>query len=191
MDYKEELRLALWHWQGEIYDLKVVKYLDESKSLKTQSFICLCWLTSRQSNWLILAADINQGCKNMCANPQSNWLNTIAVRASYILPILKRFPWWKPRKTGGWSISPRKKTKQKPFCVFSFRVDPLNRQSFIEIGEMACSTIAWCSRGHTLKVTKGCLILGYVVFLWNPFIQRWICVWSSSVNLKKHALLRR
>ena len=41
MDYKEELRLALWHWQGEIYDLKVVKYLDESKSLKTQSFICL------------------------------------------------------------------------------------------------------------------------------------------------------
>ena len=22
----------------------------------------------------------------MCANPQSNWLNTIAVRASYILP---------------------------------------------------------------------------------------------------------
>ena len=29
-------------WQGEIYDLKVVKYLDESKSLKTASFICLC-----------------------------------------------------------------------------------------------------------------------------------------------------
>ena len=26
----------------------------------------------------------------MCANSQSNWLNTIAVRASYILPILKR-----------------------------------------------------------------------------------------------------
>ena len=31
-------------WQGKIFDLKVVKYLhlDESKSLKTQSFICLC-----------------------------------------------------------------------------------------------------------------------------------------------------
>ena len=27
----------------------------------------------------------------MSANPQSNWLNTIAVRASYIFPILKRF----------------------------------------------------------------------------------------------------
>ena len=29
----------------------------------------------------------------MRANPQSNWLNTIEVRASYILPIFKRFPW--------------------------------------------------------------------------------------------------
>ena len=27
----------------------------------------------------------------MSANPQSNWLNTIAVRASHIFPILKRF----------------------------------------------------------------------------------------------------
>ena len=45
-------------WQGEIFHLKDVKYSDESKSLKTQSFICLCWLTSRQSNWLILASDI-------------------------------------------------------------------------------------------------------------------------------------
>ena len=83
----------------------------------------------------------------MCANPQSNWLNTIAVRASYILPILKRFPWWKPRKTGGWSISPRKKNQNRNQFVFlSFGVDPLNWQSFIEIGEMACSTTAWCSR---------------------------------------------
>ena len=29
-------------WQREIFDLKVVKYLDESKSLKTQLYICLC-----------------------------------------------------------------------------------------------------------------------------------------------------
>ena len=28
----------------------------------------------------------------MYANPQTNRLNTIAVRASHILPILKRFP---------------------------------------------------------------------------------------------------
>ena len=56
----------------------------------------------------------------MCANPQSNWLNTIAVRASYILPILKQFSRGKPRKTGGggWSISPRKKTKAESSLVF-------------------------------------------------------------------------
>ena len=55
----------------------------------------------------------------MCANPQSNWLNTIAVRASYILPILKQFPRGKPRKTGGgWSISPRKKTKAESSLFF-------------------------------------------------------------------------
>ena len=33
----------------------------------------------------------------------------------------------------------------------SFGVDPLNWQSFIEIGEMACSTTVRCSRGHALK----------------------------------------
>ena len=125
----------------------------------------------------------------MCANPQSN---TIAVRASYILPFLRRFPRWKSRKTrgvvylpsektktettclfefwgrpfylfwgdfrgenqekpGGWSISPRKKPKQKPHVFLSFGGDPLNLQSFIEISEMVCSTTAQCSRGHTLK----------------------------------------
>ena len=56
----------------------------------------------------------------MCANPQSNWLNTIAVRASYILPILKQFPRGKPRKTGGGGglSLPGKKPKQK--AVFFF-----------------------------------------------------------------------
>ena len=56
----------------------------------------------------------------MCANPQSNWLNTIAVRASYV-------------------------------CLLEFWVDPLNWQSFIEIGGTACGTTARCSRGHALK----------------------------------------
>ena len=37
------------------------------------------------------------------------------------------------------------------FVFLSFGVDPLNWQSFIEIGEMACSTTARCSRGQTLK----------------------------------------
>ena len=44
-----------------------------------------------------------------------SFFNTIAVRASYILPILKRFPWWKPRKIGGGGgggvyLLPEKKT---------------------------------------------------------------------------------
>ena len=54
----------------------------------------------------------------MCANPQSNWLNTITLRASYILHILKRFPWLKSRETGGVVYLPRKKPRQKPVCPF-------------------------------------------------------------------------
>ena len=53
---------------------------------------------------------------------------------------------------GGCSIYPWKKPKQKPVFLFEFWVDPLNWLIFIEIGEMACSTIARCSRGHALKV---------------------------------------
>ena len=41
-DYKEEFKIGVVaFWQGEIFDLKVVK-LDESQSLKTLSFIFLC-----------------------------------------------------------------------------------------------------------------------------------------------------
>ena len=90
----------------------------------------------------------------MCANPQINQLNTIAVRASYILPILRRFPWWKPRKTvGGGGLSPPEKNQNRNHFVFlGFWVNPLNWQSFTEIGEIACSRTAQCSRGHTLKL---------------------------------------
>ena len=43
MDYKGELnKILVAFWQGERFDLKVVKHLVELKSLKTQSFICLC-----------------------------------------------------------------------------------------------------------------------------------------------------
>ena len=87
----------------------------------------------------------------MCANPQSNRFNTIAVRASYISLILRRFPWWKPRKTGG-GLSPTGKNQNRNKFVFlSFGVDPLNWQSFTEIGEVACSTTSRRSRGHALK----------------------------------------
>ena len=54
----------------------------------------------------------------MCVNPWNNWLNTIAVRASYILPV-KAISLVKTKKNRGWSISPRKTPKQK-CCVLGF-----------------------------------------------------------------------
>ena len=55
----------------------------------------------------------------MCANPQSNRLNTIAVRASYILPIWSDFLGENQEKPGGGLSPPGKKPKQKPVCFFS------------------------------------------------------------------------
>ena len=67
----------------------------------------------------------------MFANPRSNWLNTIAVRASYILPILRWFPWWKPRKTRGVVyLPPEKKPKQKQVCLFEFWSRPFKPSVF-------------------------------------------------------------
>ena len=37
------------------------------------------------------------------------------------------------------------------FVILSFGVDPLNWPSFIEIGEIVCSTPAWCTHGLTLN----------------------------------------
>ena len=42
----------------------------------------------------------------MSADCQGNILKTVAVRASYILPILKRFLGENPRKRGGGGLSP-------------------------------------------------------------------------------------
>ena len=59
----------------------------------------------------------------------------------------------KNRGRGGGGLSPLGKNENRNhFVFFSFGVDPLNWQSFIEIGEMACSTTARCSCGHTLNV---------------------------------------
>ena len=44
----------------------------------------------------------------MSADCQGNILNTVAVRASYILPILKRFLGENPRKRGGVYLPPEK-----------------------------------------------------------------------------------
>ena len=83
----------------------------------------------------------------MSADCQGNMLNTVAVRISYNLLILKRFLGENPRKPGGDGLSPPgSNEKRNHSAILSFRVDPLNWQSFIEIGEMACSTTTWCSR---------------------------------------------
>ena len=49
-----------------------------------------------------------------------------------------------PRKTGGEGVVylPPEKLKQKPVFFFSFGVDPLNWQSFTEIGGIARTTTA-------------------------------------------------
>ena len=44
----------------------------------------------------------------MCVNPWNNWLNTIAVRASYILPV-KAISLVKTKKTGGGLSPPGKR----------------------------------------------------------------------------------
>ena len=95
----------------------------------------------------------------MCANPQSN---TIAVRASYILQAISLVKIKKNQ--GGWSISPRKKAKQKPLCLFEFWGRPFKLAKFIEISEMVCSTTAQYSRGHTLK-SRQCST-SVVVMVW-------------------------
>ena len=70
---------------------------------------------------------------------QGNMLNTVAVRASYILPILKRLLSENPRKSGGeGGLSPPGNNENRNhFAILSFGVDPLNWQSFIGIDEMA------------------------------------------------------
>ena len=42
MGYKVIKISVVAFWQREIFDPKAVKYLNESKSLKIQSYICLC-----------------------------------------------------------------------------------------------------------------------------------------------------
>ena len=77
----------------------------------------------------------------MCANSQSNWLNTMAVRASYIFTYFEAISLVKTKKKKEGGLSPLGKNQNRNRFVFlSFEVDPLNWQSFIEIGEMACST---------------------------------------------------
>ena len=74
------------------------------------------------------------------------------------------FGWVKVRKTGEGVVylPPEKNQNRNQFVFLSFGEDPLNWQNFIEIGEMLCSTTAWCSGGHTLKL---CFEWGITLFL--------------------------
>ena len=62
----------------------------------------------------------------MSADCQGNMLNTVAVRASYILPILKRFLGENPRKPGGGLSPPGNNQNRNHSAILSFGVDPLN-----------------------------------------------------------------
>ena len=54
-----------------------------------------------------------------------------------------------------WSISPPgKNSNRNQFVFLSSGVYPISWQSFIEIGEMACSTTARCSRGHSHSLLR-------------------------------------
>ena len=54
----------------------------------------------------------------MCANPQGNWLNTIAVRASYILPFYKAISSVKTKKNRGVVYLPPENTKTEASLSF-------------------------------------------------------------------------
>ena len=62
-------------------------------------------------------------------------------------------------KPGG-GLSPSAENQNRNQFVFlSFGVNPLNQQSFIEIGEVACSTTARYFRRHSLNIRVSLLLL--------------------------------
>ena len=66
---------------------------------------------------------------------------------------MKRFPWWKKQeKPEGGLSHPSKHQNRNQLVLLSFRVQPLNWQSFTDIGEMTCSTTAWCRPVDTLWI---------------------------------------
>ena len=61
----------------------------------------------------------------------------------------------KKNRARGGGLPPPRSNRNRNQCFFlSFGVDPLNWQSFVEIGEMTCSTIVLCSRGYTLNALR-------------------------------------
>ena len=141
----------IWHQNHQIFE-----------GLKTQSRIHVHWLTSGWSNRVSIGSCIHYRYTNMCTKPGSNLLNTVVLRASYILPILRQFSWQKSSKTRGGDLPPPWKIQNQNQCIFlSFGVDPLYWLSFIEIGEMACSRPAWCTHEHALEVLPALFVGGF------------------------------
>ena len=66
----------------------------------------------------------------MSADCQDNMLNKVAVRASYILPILKRFLGENPRKPGGGLSPPGNNQNRNHLCHFKFCDRPFELTKF-------------------------------------------------------------
>ena len=82
---------------------------------------------------------------------QSNRLNTIALSFIHFI-YFEAISSVKTKKNRGVGLSPPGSNRNRnQFVCLSFGVNPLNWQSFMETGEMACSTTAGFSRRRTLK----------------------------------------
>ena len=62
--------------------------------------------------------------------------------------VFRGFPW---KTKGGGLYSLGRIHRSNGFGLWSFWVNPFTRPSLRKIGEMACATPAWSSRGHALK----------------------------------------
>ena len=84
-------------------------------------------------------------------NRSSDWAQTLC-RVAWLLNYLDWLSLRGLNQLGGLSPTIKIQTMNQ-FVILSFGVDPLNWPSFIEIGEIACSTPAWCTHGLTLNQT--------------------------------------
>ena len=92
-------------------------------------------------------------------------------------------------------LPPEKNQNRNQFVFFSFGVDPLNWQSSIEIGAIACSTTTWCSR-RLLNMFRGCYVkhsLKYFVAIYRETnINCWereIVAWEKEITMRDYRLV--
>ena len=150
IDEKRDIKISVIpFWQGEIFDLKVVKYLKVWKD--SHIFLSIDWQAAVQIDCHLVLAftkDIPICVQNLVAISWTQLFWELHTFSLYWCNFLGK----NQVKPGGVTWLPPWKIQNQNQCVFlSFGVDPFHRLSFTEIGEMACSSLAWCSRGHTLK----------------------------------------